>query len=189
MAELEYVSAVVEYDLVLTDPSASEAQQQEARIYAGMAHRFMSNDVEARLQFLAAIKNNPNVTLPPGDHAPKLVSFFELIKLEAAPSAAAGSMTQQPVPTDKKPVGMDVPLSVIGLWVAGAALGLAGTVLALAGGGLDLYLYATGSFGGGNGQFDPADFLGPAIGGAAIVSFLLAGGLAVTGWALMPSAE
>lgn len=82
VAELEYGIAAEEFMAVATSPNASDAQKREANLHAGIVHRILGNNVEAKLHFMYVLTRAPDTALPPGQ-PPKVSGFYALVRDEA----------------------------------------------------------------------------------------------------------
>lgn len=80
--ELEYEAAAEEFMGVATSTNASDEQKLEANLHAGIAHRILGNNVEAKLHFMYVLTRVPDTPLPQGQ-PPKVTGFYELIRDEA----------------------------------------------------------------------------------------------------------
>lgn len=193
MDDLEYLSAAQEFSVVTTHPDASEAEKQDARLHAGIAHRYMGNDVDARLFFMAVLKRNPQAQLPPGDHPPKLVTFFELVREEATaqapptlaprpaalpPPDPAPSRREQRARARRNREGEDDGGFNPWALAASGAGGCGGLSLMACGTGLDGCIFVSGLGGGGDAHLQPADLAGPVMCALGVVGVAVALGLA-----------
>jgi|GEM_PF-2304188 len=80
-AKLEMVTAAEELQAVVVDAHAPKEVLIEAHLLGGVVQRIMENDVAARLHFHNALDLDDSVELT-GNHAPKVVAFFQLVKNE-----------------------------------------------------------------------------------------------------------
>lgn len=81
MDALEYETAAEELTIAAIDAGASDDERVEANLYAGMAHRILNRDVDAKLNFVYVLKHRPKTQLPAGT-SPKIRNFFELVRQE-----------------------------------------------------------------------------------------------------------
>jgi len=105
LADLEYEIAADELMIAASDPAASDEQRLRANLQAGIANRVLGRDVEARLNFHYVLSRQPAAQLPP-DTAPKIRSFFELVRQEildgrSSALAAASAPAVPPQPADR----------------------------------------------------------------------------------------
>src|SRR3990172_7988350 len=70
------------------DPRASAGEKIQANLYAGICHRVLGRDTEARLSFVYVLKRAPETELPRG-LAPKISTFFMLVREEILATAPA----------------------------------------------------------------------------------------------------
>lgn len=125
--ELEYEQARELLLEVLTDPALTDGDRFIANMQAGRVQRILNRDVEARLHFREALKLDPDAALPEGE-APKIQTFFELVKREFL--EAQRDAEKAAPPDDEKPAvlpeqessGMKWPLLISGGVVAGLAV-------------------------------------------------------------------
>lgn len=125
--KLEYEAAVDELVIAADSPDASPEQRVEANLYAGIANRVLGKDVDAKLNFVFVLKNDPTARLPEGT-APKINNFFELVRQEVELTRVRPAPPPAPVPEE----GLGVLV-----WLGGAVLGVGtvGAVLAAAAAG------------------------------------------------------
>ena len=105
MENLEFETAAEELTIAAIDSGASDDERIEANLYAGIANRILGNDVEAKLNFVYVLKNQPNVQLPDST-TPKVRNFFELIRQEVELTrvrAPAPAETRRPTQVNEAP--------------------------------------------------------------------------------------
>jgi hypothetical protein len=96
LEQLEYETAALELMLAATDPNATDAEKLRANLLAGVAHRVLGRDLEARINFRYVLLRAPDTKLE-GDTSPKVTLFYESVRQEieaerinrAAPEPAA----------------------------------------------------------------------------------------------------
>lgn len=122
VAELEYESAADEFMGAASDPGATEAQRVEANLYAGICHRILSRDVEARMNFRYVLKNDPDASLPEGT-APKIANFFELVRADMEQGASSTRPEAPTTPNTSGTTGDDGGFPFLGLGAVVAGVG------------------------------------------------------------------
>lgn len=80
-SELQYDVAAERLLEVIADGRATDEELMEANLRAGIVNRIIDNDVDARLHFNYVLQRAPDTKLPAG-LAPKITTFFELIRRE-----------------------------------------------------------------------------------------------------------
>jgi hypothetical protein len=88
MVALEYETAAYELMLAATDPTATEAQRVHAHLRAGVAHRILGRDTDARVNFRYVLLRAPSTTLDETT-SPKVRLFFESVRQEIDAERAA----------------------------------------------------------------------------------------------------
>ena len=86
--DMEYTMASTILMTIITSPTATEVQRRQAHLLNGRVLRIMGKDVEARLSFIYVLKHDPSIALP-DDAAPKVKSFYELVRQEVLATTAA----------------------------------------------------------------------------------------------------
>ncbi len=171
IAELEYEVAAEELMAVATAPAATEAEKVEANLLAGVVHRILGNNVEAKLHFMYVLTREPKTQLPPGQ-PPKVTGFYELVREEAinlnalrnanrpAPAPAPAPAPQPAVvATDEPPPKASTPGPIAplpeanlaeetgvgpsALFLTGVSVAALGAVVFLGGGALGLLADST----------------------------------------------
>lgn len=154
MDALEYETAAEELTIAAIDENANEEERIEANLYAGMAHRILNRDVDAKLNFVYVLKHRPQTRLPAGT-SPKIRNFFELIRQEVEltrprpDDRPAKATTVAPTSTDKTKGGSPTAkpsATATEPMEGGSTLPLFGGVVAAAGAGL-LLIGAAGAAG------------------------------------------
>ena len=90
MGALEYETAAYELMLAATDPSATEKERVHAHLRAGIAHRILGRDTDARANFRYVLLRAPSTTLDAAT-SPKVRLFFESVRQEIDAEHAAQS--------------------------------------------------------------------------------------------------
>jgi hypothetical protein len=140
MEALDYEEAAEELMIALGDPRASDEELIRANLLAGVANRVLDRNVEARLNFHYVLTRAPSTALPP-DTAPKIATFFELVRREveaeqarAAPQptepAAEPAPAEDPAKAPRREGDAIGPLFWTGAIVVGASAGLAALFIA-----------------------------------------------------------
>jgi hypothetical protein len=88
LADLDYEAAAYELMLAATDASADDATRLQANLYAGIAHRVIGKDSDARLNFRYVLLRAPSTRLPP-DTSPKVSLYFDSVRQEIEAERAA----------------------------------------------------------------------------------------------------
>jgi hypothetical protein len=137
--QLEYEEGAQELMLALGDPRSTDDELLKANLLAGIANRVLDRNVEARLNFHYVLTRAPSTQLPP-ETAPKIATFFELVRREVEAEKVAKVADDAPAAPDEvaEPVAAATPAPVpapdeVGLgaffWsgaiVLGASAGLA----------------------------------------------------------------
>lgn len=130
MAALEYELAADQAMLAATAPGASDEEKVRANVLAGVAHRILGRDLEARINFRYVLLRAPGTRLAP-DTPPKVALFFESVRQEVEAERAAQASATAPEP----PHPASAPAAPSGLLIAGAVTGGAGALLLLGGAG------------------------------------------------------
>lgn len=131
LASLDYEIAAEELMRAATAPEASEAEKLRANLLAGLAHRILGRDLEARINFRYVLLRAPDTRLA-ADTPPKVALFFESVRQEIdAERAARPDLAVESAPsTPPTPPSEPGPSAFM---LAGTVAGGAG-VLALLGG-------------------------------------------------------
>jgi hypothetical protein len=100
LADLEYEEAAEELMRAASAPDATEDQRMEAHLKAGIAHRIVGRDVEARLNFRTVLLARPDTRLPPGT-SPKVLTFFESVREEVVLERQGAPKAAPPAPDER----------------------------------------------------------------------------------------
>lgn len=194
--QLEYESAAEEMTIVAVSKDATLEEQVEANLYAGIAHRVLGRDVDAKLNFVFVLTHAPETKLP-ANTTPKIQNFYDLIRLEVERTRRVEKQVDSPAPTasstlpdetasatttaESKPAGAASPV-LISLAIAGA-----GGVAALVAGGIALGAdVALGAADTSRGTKEAAYIVGyPSLAMAAVGAAVAVGGAAFAGVALV----
>lgn len=133
LADLEYEVAAEELMRAATSPQASDAEKLRANLLAGIAHRILGRDLEARINFRYVLLRAPDSKLDEGS-PPKVSLFFESVRQEV--EAERPAATPPPTPTSSPPPPAPPPAAgpAPGV-IAGAVVGAGGVVVLLGGAG------------------------------------------------------
>jgi hypothetical protein len=133
--ELEYEQAADELTQAAVDPAATEEERIRANLLAGIAHRVIGRDVEARSNFRYVLLRSPGWQLG-DDTPPKVRLFFETVRQELL--AERAPPTQQDPPPTAAPPATTTPVAdapMAGATIAGGALTAAGALAVVVGAG------------------------------------------------------
>lgn len=133
LSALEYETAAYELMLAATDPAATDAQKLRANLLAGIAHRVLGRDLDARLNFRYLLLRAPDTRLVE-DPSPKVQLFFESVRQEVEAERASREPAPTPPPAASSPAAPAAPPPSTSV-VAGAVVGGLGVVALLGGGG------------------------------------------------------
>lgn len=134
LAALEYEAAAYELMLAATDPAATDAQKVRANLLAGVAHRVLGRDLDARMNFRYVLLRAPDTRLEE-DPSPKVQLFFESVRQEVQAERAAQAVAAPPAPPASPPAAPPMPPGPGAAAIAGAVVGGLGLVAFLGGGG------------------------------------------------------
>ena len=112
LENLDYDAAADEFTFAAVHKDATLEERVQANLYAGIAHRILGRDVDAKLNFVFVLKQAPETQLPPGTQ-PKISNFYDLIRLEIAPNKPATSTPVAPEPVAASPPSPSVKPSVV----------------------------------------------------------------------------
>jgi hypothetical protein len=138
--ELEYELAADEFARAAVDPGASDAERIQANLLAGIAHRVIGHDVEARTNFRYVLMRKPDWQIA-DDAPPKVKLFFESVRQElqaerdVIPSSSAAPAKPAAVEDARGIAEQDArPPSVMsGVAVAAGLIGAIGLVAGIGG--------------------------------------------------------
>ncbi|MBI1946010.1 MAG: hypothetical protein HYS27_09955 [Deltaproteobacteria bacterium] len=134
MAALDYEIAADELMRAATAPEASDDEKLRANLLAGIAHRILGRDLEARINFRYVLLRAPETTLD-ADAPPKVALFFASVRqeVEAERAAQAPALPRpEALPAPVPPAQQDGPSTAV---VAGAVVAGAGAVVLVGGAG------------------------------------------------------
>ena len=106
--ELQYDLAAERLLEAIADGRATGEELIEANLRAGIINRIIDNDVDARLHFNYVLQRAPETKLPAG-LAPKITTFFELIRREILDENARRERDRVRDTTPKGSVGGELP--------------------------------------------------------------------------------
>jgi hypothetical protein len=126
LADLDYEAAAYELMLAATDPAADDATRLQANLLAGIAHRVIGKDTDARLNFRYVLLRAPQTQLPP-DTGPKVALYFESVRQEidaerATTPAPASAPAPAPAPAPPPAAPALTIVAVTALALGGAAV-------------------------------------------------------------------
>lgn len=87
--------------LAATDPAATDDEKLRAHLLAGIAHRVLGKDLDARVSFRYVLLHAPATTLP-ADSPPKVALFFESIRQELEAERAVANHKPSPEPAHQR---------------------------------------------------------------------------------------
>jgi hypothetical protein len=126
---LEYEAAAYELMVAATSPEATEDQMRRAHLLAGVAHRVLGRDTDARMNFRYVLLRAPETQMDPSMASPKVSLFFETVRqeieAERADHRSLAATPRSPSTGAGTGVGMGTVLATVGGLVA---LGGAGGV-------------------------------------------------------------
>jgi hypothetical protein len=134
MAALEYETAAYELMLAATDPKATEAQRVHAHLRAGIAHRILGRDTDARVNFRYVLLRAPTTTLDEST-SPKVRLFFESVRQEIDAERASAPVAQPVVEAAAAPPAEPAREGMSAGAMAGAAVAALGVVTLVGGAG------------------------------------------------------
>lgn len=187
LQNLEYEAAAEELTIVAVQKEATTEERVEANLYAGIAHRVLGRDVDAKLNFVYVLTHAPQTELPAGT-PPKIQNFYDLIRFEleqnrrVSPPPVASAADVTPV-VPQKGLGA-FPLTTLAIAASAGGVALLSGAVAL---GADAVMAAPDAAGE---VKEAAVFIGvPSLAISALGAVVAVGVGAVGGYSLIAGSE